>query len=158
MRFRTYTIIKNKIIIHLVKIERRTHAGARDCHGVISAKKKETKLISVTWTQKCSLTHRNSQLIVCSAFLYLEETELRGLIVRLSLTVIYFPIFRHAQPDFFRECVLTSFMNRRYIRTLHSASIVLCLLLLALRFQKFCLTQYSYLEILSNKKESGLAG
>ena len=36
------------------------------------------------------------------------ETELRRLTVRLGLTVIYFPIFRQARPDFFKERSLST--------------------------------------------------
>ena len=35
----------------------------------------------------------------------LEETEFIKATVRLGLTVIYFPIFRQARPDLFRECL-----------------------------------------------------
>ena len=36
----------------------------------------------------------------------LEESELRKAAdLRLRLTVIYFPIFRQARPDFFRVCL-----------------------------------------------------
>ena len=34
-----------------------------------------------------------------------EKLNLEKLTVRLGLTVIYFPIFRQARPDFFRVCL-----------------------------------------------------
>ena len=37
-------------------------------------------------------------------YFHLKKLNSERLTVRLGLTIVYFPIFRQAQPDFFREC------------------------------------------------------